>query len=101
MALGNEKLGHQTEGGSQLLSPAYTKSLGHHGEGPDIDAVLNGTFIFLDNTTGATRYFILACKSNPDILSIKPNNNIAGSYSITKKLWNIRQEKTCIYGKHI
>ena len=51
MALGNEKLGHQTEGGSQLLSPVYIRSLGHDDEGPYTDAVLNSTFIFPDNTT--------------------------------------------------
>ena len=101
MVLGNERLGYQTEGGSRLLSPAYIKILGHHGKGPDTDPVLNGKFIFPDNTTDATRDFILACKSTPDVSSVLLNNDIAFRYRNTKKIWNIRKEKTCTYGNHM
>ena len=44
MAVGNEKVGHQTEGGSQLLTPEFTQTLGNFGEGTGTDAVLAGTF---------------------------------------------------------
>ena len=87
--------------GSPLLSPAYIKSLWNHGEVPDTDAVLNGTLIFLDNTTDATRDFILFCKSAPDVSSVLLNNNIAFRYRNTKKLRNMRKEKTCTYGKYM
>ena len=44
MAVGNEIVGHQTEGGSQLLKSAIIQCLGNFGEGPGIDSVLKGTF---------------------------------------------------------
>ena len=49
--------------------------------GLDTDAVLNGTFIFPDNTKYATRNFILACKPNPNVthmLESKSSVNIPG-----------------------
>ena len=32
MSVGNEKVGHQTEGGSQLLTPEFNKGLVNYGE---------------------------------------------------------------------
>lgn len=44
MARENEKMGHQTEGGSQLLTKDYIECLGNHGEGTHVNTVLDGTF---------------------------------------------------------
>ena len=101
MAKGNEALGHQTEGGSQLLTPAYTQSLGHHGEGTGTDSVLQGTYNFPPDTTDDTRDFILACKYKPQVQTVLDKDDIKTRYQKTKQLWSIRKEKTCTYGKHM
>ena len=62
MAVDNEKVGHQTEGGSQILTPEFIKCLGNYGEGPDINSVLTGTFQCPENTSAATKDFLDACK---------------------------------------
>ena len=46
MANGKEKLVHQKEGGSQLLTTVFVESLGLHGEGPIYESVLQVTYIF-------------------------------------------------------
>ena len=41
----NEKKYHQTEGGSQLLTPEFMKDIGNYGEGPEVDKILKGHYI--------------------------------------------------------
>ena len=101
MAKGNEALGHQTEGGSQLLTPEYIQSLGHHGEGAGTDSILQGTFNFPTDTSEDTRDFILACKFKPEVHTVLDKDNVTTRYQKTKQLWSIRKEKTCTYGKHM
>ena len=101
MARENEKMGHQTEGGSQLLTKDYITCLGNHGEGPDVQEVLDGTFKFPPNTTDATKDFITACKYNPEVDTVNIRSTNSTRYKDVKRLWSIRKEKTCTYGKHI
>lgn len=63
--------------------------------------VLQGTFIHPPGTTEATKYFLLACKYNPEVNSVINEESIATRYRNTKKLWGIRKEKTYTYGKHM
>ena len=44
MATKNEKMGHQIEGGTKLLTKDYTNSLGNYREGQDVQKVLDGIF---------------------------------------------------------
>ena len=101
MSAGNEKVGHQTEGGSQLLTPDFIKRLGNYGEGPDIDSILNGTFQCPVTTSDATKDFLEACKNDTNIGTVLNNDNISTRYHECMKLWGMRKEKTCTYGKHI
>ena len=101
MVVVNEKVGHQTEGVSQLLRPEFLKGLGNYGEGPETDLVLTGTFQFPENTTVATKDFLNACKNNPKIATVKRNDNIFTRYHNTMKLWVMCKEKTCTYGKYM
>ena len=89
----NEKLGHQTEGVSQLLTPEFSNTLEHYCEGLGTNDVLNGTFSFPENTSEATRDFITVCTYNPNIVSVKQNNDISARYNDTTKLWTMRKEK--------
>ena len=93
MAVGNEKLGHQTEGGSQLLRPEFIQGLENHGEGPEINSVLTETFKFPENTTAATTNFLNACKNNLKIATVKRNDHISTTYHDTMKLWGMLKEK--------
>ena len=101
MAVGNEKVGHQTEGGSQLLTPEFIQKLGNFGEGIGTNDVLAGTFQYPENTTEATKDFLEACKNNTNIASVIQNDSITTRYRDTQKLWKMRKEKTCTYGKHM
>ena len=101
MAAGNEKVGHQTEGGSQLLKPEFIKCLGNYGEGPDTDSVLRGTFQCPENTSDATKDFLDACKNSTKIDAVQTNDTVSTRYRNCMKLWGIRKEKTCTYGKHM
>ena len=46
VANGNENLGHQIKGDSQLLTPAFVELLGQCGEGPSCEYVLQDMYIF-------------------------------------------------------
>ena len=101
VATSNEKLGNQTEGGGQLLTPDHIRWLGNHGEEPSSRLVLRGTFTFPLNTINATKHFITACKYNPEVATVTTNDDISIRYNNTKKLLGMRKEKNCTYGKHM
>ena len=101
MANGKEKLVHQKEGGSQLLTTVFVESLGLHGEGPIYESVLQVTYIFPPDTTEGTRDYITAYTYNPEVNSVLKKESIAARYVNTKKLWEIWKENTCTYGKHM
>ncbi len=54
----NESKRHQTEGRSQLLSNEMTELLGFNGEGPEIEKVLDGSFIMPPSVSLATTEFL-------------------------------------------
>ena len=65
----NQRKYHLPETGtSQFLEDEFIQDLGHHGEGPEIDNVLNGTYILPENSTQATTYFLEACATTPTTL---------------------------------
>ena len=98
---GDEKLGHQTEGGIQLLSQKFTRRLGNCGERPGTKAVLEGTFNYPDSTTEATKDFLAACKHNIKIASVKNHDDTSNRFHNTRNLWNLRRGETSTYGTHI
>ena len=96
----NEAKYHQTEGGSQLLQPSFATSLGAHGKGPDINKVLDGTYLPPPNTSIATSDFLTSCKINA--LSPSPiRDTPVQRFFKQQKSWKIRNEKTCTYNHHI
>jgi len=54
----NERKYHQTEGGSQLLDGVFQNDFGSFGEGPAIEAVLQGTYRIPPRASQATRDFL-------------------------------------------
>ena len=96
----NEEKYHQTEGGSQLLQPSFAASLGAHGEGPEINKVLDGTYTPPPNASVATSDFLTSCKI--DALSPHPSRDTpVQRFFKQKKSWKTRKEKTCTYNHHI
>ena len=98
MAKDNEGLGHQTEGGSQPLTPEYTQCLGHHGEGPGTDSVLHGTFNFPPDTSEDTRDFILACKFKPEVHTVLDKDNVTTRYKKTNNYGAFEKKKRALTG---
>ena len=101
MAAANEKKYHVTEGGSQLLSREYIESFGAHGEGKDIQAVLDGSFLAPASATPATKDFLSACKYNAEAKDLARRKDVVLRYRDHVKSWNIRQEKTCSHHHHM
>ena len=66
-----EKLNRQTEGGSELLLLKNVKLFGNCGEGPAIDSILNGTFVFPDGLSDSTVDLLKNCKR--DVVGIHSN----------------------------
>ena len=101
IANSNDINSHQTEGGSQLLTPTFITELGSHGEGPLVTNVLNGTYIPPEGSSLATRDFLSACKAHDNINELPATPDICGRYHDTKKLWKLRRESTCTYNQHM
>ena len=70
IAKSNVSKWHQCEGGSKLLEPQFTSSLGYYGEGPEIKDILNGTFQYPSNTSTVTKDFLQAFIQPSNIYSI-------------------------------
>ena len=61
----NQRKYHLPESGnSQLLSEDFIQDLGHHGEGPEIKNVLNGTYVPPQSATSITKDFLLHARHN-------------------------------------
>ena len=99
----NERKWHQCEtGGSQLLRPPFINDLGHHGEGPMISNVLNGTYTPPPSSSPDTSDFLSACRISHEAEELKHRqNDILTRYLDFKKSWQIRKESTCTHNLHI
>ena len=98
----NERKYHQTEtGNSELLSQELIQDLGHHGEGPQIQSVLQGTYIPPENTTQETKDFLNACKVDQNNDLLETNDDIITRYKSHIAAWKIRKESTCTHHHHI
>ena len=82
-----------TEGGSQLLSGKYIQALGYHGEGRDINNILDGSFIPLDSVTPATIEFFSACKYDTTVKKTSKRKDIVFRYREQVQSRKIRKEK--------
>ena len=96
----NEKKYHQTEGGSQLITPALVNNLGLCGDGPRVHEVLNGTYEPPPGTTDATRDFLRACKQ-PDNMQAPPDLPTPHRYWNLVKSWRTRKETKTSANQHI
>ena len=65
-------------------------------EGPGAKVVLEGIFSYPDNTTEATKYFLVARKYNIKIASIQKYEDISTRFHNIIKLWNLRKEKQAL-----
>ena len=101
MVKGNDASGHQTKGGSQLLSHTFMEQLGKYGEGATTNSVLEIAFSIPDGTTTAIRDILVTCTLPVNVGNITKDNDICSKYLKTKKLWSLRKEKTCAYHHHI
>ena len=101
IAIANEKKYHVTEGGSQLLSREYIQSFGLHGEGTDIQKVLDGNYIALQSATNATKDFLTACKYDDEARALAQQPDIVDRYKDHVATWKVRQEKTCSHHHHM
>ena len=97
----NEAKYHQTEGGSQLLQPDFVELLGRHGEGPEVNKVLNGTFQYPPQTTDATKDFLRACQRPANMTDIPQKDNPVDRFNAFVKSWKIRKERTVSANQHI
>ena len=96
----NQRKYHLPESGtSQFLEEAFIKDLGHHGEGPEINNVLNGTYTSPALTTQATEDFLDACTTTPDILSLAKHPTLPYRYKVQTESWKCRKEKTTTYNQ--
>ena len=97
----NEATYHQTEGGSQLLTPECIELLGRYSEGPQAIDVLAGNMDFSTSFDEYTIDFLNACKRLPD-----PHNsgsftvNRVSRYHSLKKSCSKRRESTHTYNFH-
>ena len=84
IAISNEHKWHQTEGGSELLYKEMIELLGHYGEGPDIDKVLNGTFIPSMTASLATKVFLPTYKIHEGVTHLSNENDRSKRFHINK-----------------
>ena len=98
----NEKKYHQTEGGSQLLTPEFLEDLGQYGEGPEVDKILSGNYRPSENASQATKDFLEACKvpreyTEPEEIHPDPVQR----FQDFVHSWKIRRESTMTYNQHV
>ena len=99
-AIENKRKYHLTENSSsQLLTDAFIHDLGHHGEGPEVHKVLNGTYIPPVTATQATKDFLTTCKTKPSTLELATPPEVAQRYKLQDKSWDSRKEKTTTYNQ--
>jgi len=96
----NEWKYHQTEGGSQLLDDVFRVNFGSFGEGPEIDAVLNGTYELPAHVSQATQDFLAACK-RPDQPAPTPCEPTISCFKDYVHSWKCRKEKTTSAHQHL
>lgn len=89
----NEKLGHQTERGGQLLSLEFVLNLGHYGVGSGTSLVLKKTFNFQEKSTDVSRYFITVRQYNREVASVQVNDDISYRFKNTKMMMSLRMGK--------
>ena len=98
----NESKYHQTEGGSQLLSQEFIKDIGNYGEGPEVDNILQGTYIPPANTSQATKDFLTECKlPTCQAGEALPNSDPVKRFKDFVHSWKIRRESTMTYNQHV
>ena len=96
----NQRKYHLTESGtSQFLDEEFIKDLGHHGEGPEIVSVLNGTYVPPEKSTQPTKDFLAACKTPPATLHLGKHPAVPTRYKTHTKSWKCRKEKTTTYNQ--
>ena len=96
----NQRKYHLPETGtSQFLEEQFIKDLGHHGEGPEIDNVLKGTYIPPVHTTTATQDYLSACTTPLSTLQLAKHPPIQDRYKIHTLSWKCRKEKTTTYNQ--
>ena len=91
---------HQAEGSSQLLEAFLQKDIGKFGEGPKVEAILDGTYIPPEGTSDATKDFLKACK-RPDDFEPTPPMTEVESFLSWRDSWKIRKEKTMTFNEHL
>ena len=101
----NEKLYHQTDGGSEFLLPENVKLFGNYGEGPAIDSILNSIFVFPEGLRNSTVDFLKNCKRDVGVIhSNFPQTytpNIVSRYQNFLMSWKTRKEKMSTYKENI
>ena len=96
----NQRKYHLPETGtSQLLEEAFIRDLGHHGEGPEINKVLNGTYIPPTGASQPTKDYLEACATTPAILTLANQPTIPYRYKTHTESWKCRKEKTTTYNQ--
>ena len=96
----NQRKYHLTEGGtSQFLTERFIQDLGHHGEGKEVQNILNGTYTAPHESTQATIDFLAACKTDPTTLALSTPNNVIDRYKLQRTSWDSRKEKTTTYNQ--
>ena len=90
----NETKWHQTEGGSQLYKNCFTTRLRRFGNDPEVQNVLDVTFVSPPDTSRATKYFLNACRTPHNLNIIKCETNISNRYNLDMASWKARQEST-------
>ena len=75
--------------------------LGTHGEGPDIDKVLNGTFVYPTDCNADTKAFLEECTYATNVGSVKEDNDIRTRFQQHISSWQSRRESTCTNGQHV
>jgi len=96
----NERKYHQTEGGSQLLDDVFWVDFSSFGEGPAIDAVLNGTYEPPAHSTQATKDFLAACKKPDQPASISCEPTVSRFKDYVHSLIH-RKENTTSANQHL
>ena len=95
----NEKKWHQCENsGSQFLQPPFISDLGHHGEGPRVRDVLDGTYTPPGLSSSETLDYLSACKVSQEAKDLEgKQNDILTRFRDFKKAWETRKESTCTH----
>ena len=83
------------------MDEEFIDDLGLHGEGPAIEAVMDGTYIPPASATSATIDFLAACKAHPQAKILATLPDVVQRYKIQQESWSIRKEKTCTYNQHM